>query len=159
MLELPGALPDMQHSYTAALADTLAHSTHSAAFKAEAVARIRSELKLAAMIKDAEFKMSSSSLTLLPEYGHKLKVLQQLQFVSEDEVRRGTHADHALHKFSWRHLTAELEWVCCLGASNSVLASPAFATSAPTQMLSRDQRAHRGQGRALSSPAMRSDER
>lgn len=87
MLELPGALAQVQHSCVAALAEVLAHRTHSAAFKAEAVARIRSEVKLAAMIKDAEFKMSSSSLTLLPEYGFKLRVLQQLQFVSDDEVR------------------------------------------------------------------------
>ena len=88
-VDLPGAATNIARSYAAAAAQVLSHRVHSAEFKAEAVARIQSELKLQAIVKDMDFQLSNASLMLLPEYGFKLKVLKELQFVSADEVRCG----------------------------------------------------------------------
>jgi hypothetical protein len=87
-IKLPGALRPVAKRYARAISAVFSHPVHCAEFKAEAVERVRSENRLRSLMKDMDFKLSNGSLMLLPEYGFKLKVLKDLQFVTPDEVRR-----------------------------------------------------------------------
>lgn len=55
--------------------------------RTEALERVRSERKLAALIAQADFKLGKQSLEKLPEYGIKLRLLKAMDFVSDSEVR------------------------------------------------------------------------
>lgn len=83
---LPGDLKHLAPDWKAVMGAMQAHAAHFAPQKSEAVARVRSERKLQAVQKEIKNQLSGSNLSLLPEYGFKLSILKDLEFVSETEV-------------------------------------------------------------------------
>lgn len=61
---------------------------HVAVHRDEAVDRVLQENRLAKEVEALDYKLSNNSLALLPEYGHKLKMLKEANFVSSEEVSR-----------------------------------------------------------------------
>lgn len=89
---LPLTLPGLQRTalerWRETAARAAAHPVTRAEFRAEALARLHSEQQIEAAIREVDFSLSNGALMLLPEYGHKLRVLKRLAFVSPDDVRR-----------------------------------------------------------------------
>lgn len=87
--------------------------------RTEALERVRSERKLAALIAQADFKLGKQSLEKLPEYGIKLRLLKAMDFVSDSEVRAlcmlCVLCTPATHTILWnRHSPAYSNDPCCL---------------------------------------------
>ena len=94
-MTLPGCNKATLDRWRETAARAHSHAVARAEFKAEALARLQSEQAIEAAMREVDFNLSNGALLLLPEYGHKLRVLKRLGFVSPDDVRRRRRTLHA----------------------------------------------------------------